>query len=74
MEEHIIHQKKITGKKNRKSNSTVALNVLYAKKEEKVYSANVYSDTKILDFNQYFKSDKTPATIHVDFECLIRKR
>ena len=26
-------------------------------------------DTKVLGFNQYRKSDKTPSTIHEDLEC-----
>ena len=30
-------------------------------------------DTKILEFNQYQKSDKAPITIYVDLECLIEK-
>ena len=28
-------------------------------------------DTKILEFNQYQISDKTPFIIYLDFECLI---
>ena len=28
-------------------------------------------DTKILEFNQYQKSDKTPFVIYTDLECLI---
>ena len=28
-------------------------------------------DTKILEFNQYQISDKTPFIIYADFECLI---
>ena len=28
-------------------------------------------DTKILEFNQYQKSEKTTLIIHVDLECLI---
>ena len=28
-------------------------------------------DTKILDFNQYQKSDRTPFIIYSDLECLI---
>ena len=31
-------------------------------------------DAKILEFNQYHKSDKTPAIIYVDLECLIKTR
>ena len=30
-------------------------------------------DTKILEFNQYQKSDKTPFVIYTDLECLIEK-
>ena len=30
-------------------------------------------DTKILDFNQQQKSDKTPFIIYADLECLIEK-
>ena len=30
-------------------------------------------DTKILEFNQYQKSDKAPFLIHADLECLIEK-
>ena len=30
-------------------------------------------DTKILEFNQYQKSDKTPFVIYADLECLIEK-
>ena len=29
--------------------------------------------TKILEFNQYQKSDKAPFIIYVDFECIIEK-
>ena len=29
-------------------------------------------DTKILEFNQYHKTDKAPATIYADLECLIK--
>ena len=29
--------------------------------------------TKILDFNQYQKSDKVPFIIYADLECLIEK-
>ena len=28
-------------------------------------------DTKLVDFNQYQKSDKTPFIIYADLECLI---
>ena len=28
-------------------------------------------DTKILEFNEYQKSDKAPLIIHADLECLI---
>ena len=28
-------------------------------------------DTKILEFNQYQKSDKTYFTLYADFECII---
>ena len=30
-------------------------------------------DTKILEFNQYQKSDKTPFIIYADLECIIKK-
>ena len=30
-------------------------------------------DSKILEFNQYQKSDKAPSIIYVDLECLIGK-
>ena len=30
-------------------------------------------DTKILEFNQYQKSDKAPFIVYADFECLIEK-
>ena len=30
-------------------------------------------DTKILEFNQYQKSDKAPIIIYADLECLIEK-
>ena len=30
-------------------------------------------DTKILEFNQYKKSDKTPFAICAGFECLLEK-
>ena len=30
-------------------------------------------DTKILEFNQYQKSDKAPFIIYTDLECLIEK-
>ena len=30
-------------------------------------------DTKILEFNQYWKSDKTPSVIYADRESLIKK-
>ena len=30
-------------------------------------------DTKILEFNQYQKSDKTPIIIYADIECIIKK-
>ena len=30
-------------------------------------------DNKILQFNQYQKSDKAPFVIYVDLECLNRK-
>ena len=32
-----------------------------------------FEDTKILEFNQYHKSDKTPFIIHADLEFLIKK-
>ena len=30
-------------------------------------------DTKILEFNQYKKSDKAPFFIYADLECLLEK-
>ena len=30
-------------------------------------------DTKIIEFNQYKKSDKAPFIIYADLECLIEK-
>ena len=30
-------------------------------------------DTKILEFNQYQKSDQTPFIIYADLECLIEQ-
>ena len=30
-------------------------------------------DTKMLEFNQYQKSDKAPFIIYVDLECIIEK-
>ena len=30
-------------------------------------------DTKIIEFNQYDKSDKAPFIIYADLECLIEK-
>ena len=30
-------------------------------------------DTKILQFNQYQKSDKAPFTIYADLECIMKK-
>ena len=30
-------------------------------------------DNKILEFNQYQKTDKTPIIIYADLECLIEK-
>ena len=32
-----------------------------------------FEDTKILEFNQYQKSDKAPFTIYADLECVIEK-
>ena len=32
-----------------------------------------FDDTKILEFNQYQKSDKTPFIIYADLECIIEK-
>ena len=33
----------------------------------------LFEDTKILEFNQYQKSDKAPFVIYADLECLIEK-
>ena len=30
-------------------------------------------DTKILEFNQYHKSDRTPFVFYADLECVIEK-
>ena len=30
-------------------------------------------DTKLLEFDQYWKSDKAPCFVYVDLECLIEK-
>ena len=30
-------------------------------------------DTKILEFNEYKESDKTPFVVYADLECLIEK-
>ena len=30
-------------------------------------------DTKVLEFNQYKKTDKAPFIIYADLECLIEK-
>ena len=57
------------------------LNYLYSfAKEKKVCQnkdfCNVImpsEDTKILEFNQYQKSDKAPFVIYADLECLIEK-
>ena len=32
-----------------------------------------FEDTKILELNQYQKSDKTPSISYVDLECIIEK-
>ena len=32
-----------------------------------------YKDTKMLEFNQYQKSDKAPFIIYADLECLMEK-
>ena len=32
-----------------------------------------FEDTKILEFNQYQKSDKSPFIIYADLECIIEK-
>ena len=32
-----------------------------------------FEDTKILEFNQYQKSDKAPFIIYADIECIIEK-
>ena len=32
-----------------------------------------FDDTKILEFNQYQKSDKAPFIIYADLECIIEK-
>ena len=33
-----------------------------------------YEETKILEFNQYQKYDKTPFIIYAVLECIIEKR
>ena len=46
---------------------------------KKVYKNKIFcnivmpSDTKILEFNQYEKSDKVPFIIYADLECIIEK-
>ena len=32
-----------------------------------------FEDNKILEFNQYQKSDKAPCTIYAHLECIIEK-
>ena len=32
-----------------------------------------FEDTKVLEFNQYQKSDKAPFIIYKDLECLIKQ-
>ena len=32
-----------------------------------------FEDTKILEFNQYQKSNKAPFVIYADLECIIEK-
>ena len=32
-----------------------------------------FEDTKILELNQYQKSDKAPFAIYADLECLIKR-
>ena len=32
-----------------------------------------FEDTKILEFNQYQKSNKLPFTIYADIDCIIKK-
>ena len=32
-----------------------------------------YKNTKILEFNQHWKSDKAPSIIYADFEYLIKR-
>ena len=33
----------------------------------------LFEDTKILEFNQYQKSDKAPIITYADLECIIEK-
>ena len=51
-------------------------NKLKSQKEvcEKKFFVISSEDTKILEFNQYQKSDKAPFIIYVDLECLKKKR
>ena len=37
------------------------------------YDVNMHSDNKILEFNQYQKSDRVPFAIYSDLECIIQK-
>ena len=44
--------------------------------ENKIFCDDIMpsEDTKMLEFNQYHKSDKTPAIIFADLECSIKIR
>ena len=46
-----------------------------SKKIRSVIKRNIvpFEDTKILEFNQYQRSDKAPFTIYVDIGCIIEK-
>ena len=39
----------------------------------KINVAILSEDTKILEFNQYQKSDKAPFIFHADLDCLVKK-
>ena len=39
----------------------------------KIFVTLPSGDTKIIEFNQYKKSDKAPFIIYADLECLIEK-
>ena len=49
---------------------------LHKKVCENKYFCNVimhFEDTKIFEFNQFQKSDKSPSIIYTDLECIVKK-